>query len=103
GDKYGDRVRVIQMGDFSVELCGGTHVERTGKMGLFKLEAESGVAAGVRRIEALTGEGALETIRRRERLLDQIGSHLGARDGQALERLERLLAREKELEKKLRS
>jgi alanyl-tRNA synthetase len=103
GDKYGDRVRVVRMGDFSVELCGGTHIERTGEIGLFKLEAESGVAAGVRRIEALTGESALETMRRRERILDQLGSHLGARDGQALERLERLLAREKELEKKLRS
>ncbi|MGH8011919.1 MAG: alanine--tRNA ligase [Candidatus Binataceae bacterium] len=103
GDKYGDRVRVVRMGDFSVELCGGTHVERTGDVGLFKLEGESGVAAGVRRIEALTGQGALEAIRRRERILDQIGDHLGARDGAALERLERLLAREKELEKRLRA
>jgi alanyl-tRNA synthetase len=103
GDKYGDRVRVVKMGDFSVELCGGTHVERTGDIGLFKLEAEGGVAAGVRRIEASTGEGALDSIRRRERILDEIGSHLGARDAQALERLERLLAREKDLEKKLRS
>ncbi len=102
GDKYGDRVRVVRMGDFSVELCGGTHVARTGDIGLFKLEGESGVAAGVRRIEALTGEGALEAIRGRERILQQIGSHLGARDTEALERLERLLAREKELEKKLR-
>jgi alanyl-tRNA synthetase len=103
GDKYGDRVRVVRMGDFSVELCGGTHVGRTGDIGLLKLEAEGGVAAGVRRIEASTGEGALDSIRRRERILDQIGSHLGARDAQALERLERLLAREKDLEKKLRS
>ncbi|MGH7916111.1 MAG: alanine--tRNA ligase [Candidatus Binataceae bacterium] len=103
GDKYGDRVRVVRMGDFSVELCGGTHVERTGDVGLFKLETESGVAAGVRRIEAMTGQGALEAIRRRERILDEIGGHLGARDDAALERLERLLAREKELEKKLRA
>ncbi|HKV56546.1 MAG TPA: alanine--tRNA ligase, partial [Candidatus Binataceae bacterium] len=103
GDKYGDRVRVVRMGDFSVEFCGGTHVSRTGDIGLFKLEAESGVAAGVRRIEAMTGEGALEAIRMREKLLDQMSSHLGARDTQALERLERLLAREKELEKKLRA
>jgi alanyl-tRNA synthetase len=103
GDKYGDRVRVVRMGDFSVELCGGTHVARTGDLGLFKLEGESGVAAGVRRIEALTGEGALESIYRREQILRQIGSHLGARDAETLERLERLLAREKELEKRLHS
>jgi alanyl-tRNA synthetase len=103
GDKYGDVVRVVRMGDFSVELCGGTHVGRTGDIGIFKFEAESGVAAGVRRIEAATGQGALEAIRRREQILETIGGHLGARDGAALERLERLLAREKELEKKLRA
>ena len=92
-----------QMGDFSVELCGGTHVSRTGDIGLFKLEAESGVAAGVRRVEALTGQGALEAIRRREEILRAIGDQLRARDGAALERLQRLLAHEKELEKKIRS
>jgi len=101
GDKYGDRVRVVRMGDFSIELCGGTHVARTGDIGLFKLEGESGVAAGVRRIEAFTGEGALEIIRRREQILGQINGHLGARDAETLERVERLLAREKELEHKL--
>jgi alanyl-tRNA synthetase len=103
GDKYGDVVRVVRMGDFSVELCGGTHVGRTGDIGVFKLEAESGVAAGVRRIEAATGQGALEAIRRREQILETLGGHLGARDAAAVERLERLLAREKELEKKLRA
>jgi len=103
GDKYGDVVRVVRMGDFSVELCGGTHVNRTGDIGFFKLEAESGVAAGVRRIEAATGQGALDSIRRRERILETIGGHLGARDDAAVERLQRLLAREKELEKKLRA
>ncbi|MBF6561316.1 MAG: alanine--tRNA ligase [Candidatus Binataceae bacterium] len=103
GDKYGDLVRVVRMGDFSTELCGGTHVARTGDAGLFKLEAESGVAAGVRRIEAVTGQGALDAIRRREKILDDLGNQLGARDGAALERLERLIAREKELEKKLRA
>jgi alanyl-tRNA synthetase len=101
GDKYGDRVRVVRMGDFSVELCGGTHISRTGDVGMFKLEAESGVAAGVRRIEAVTGQGALETMRKREKILEEIGARLGARDGAAVERLEKLLAREKELEKKL--
>ncbi len=103
GDKYGDRVRVVRMGDFSVELCGGTHISRTGDVGMFKLEAESGVAAGVRRIEAVTGQGALETIRKREKILEEIGAQLGARDRAAVERLEKLLAREKELEKKLRA
>ncbi|HEY2524250.1 MAG TPA: alanine--tRNA ligase [Candidatus Binataceae bacterium] len=103
GDKYGDLVRVVWMGDFSVELCGGTHVNRTGDIGLFKLEGESGIAAGVRRIEAATGQGALDSIRRRERILETIGGHLGARDDAALERLQRLLAHEKELEKKLRA
>jgi alanyl-tRNA synthetase len=103
GDKYGNRVRVVRMGDFSTELCGGTHVSRTGDIGFFKLEAESGVAAGVRRVEAFTGEGALAAIRRREKILERIGGHLGARDAQVLERLERLVAREKELEKKLRA
>jgi alanyl-tRNA synthetase len=103
GDKYGDLVRVVRMGDFSIELCGGTHVSRTGDIGLFKLEGESGIAAGVRRIEALTGEGALEAIRHREQILHQIGSELGVRDTESLERLQRLLIREKELEKKLRT
>jgi alanyl-tRNA synthetase len=103
GDKYGDRVRVVRMGDFSIELCGGTHVERTGDVGFFRLEAESGVAAGVRRIEAATGQGAIESIRRQEKILDEIAGRLGARDGAAVERLEKILAREKELEKKLRA
>jgi alanyl-tRNA synthetase len=103
GDKYGDVVRVVRMGDFSVELCGGVHVGRTGDIGIFKLEGETGVAAGVRRIEAATGQGALEAIRRRERILETLGGHLGANDDAAVERLERLLAREKELVKKLRA
>jgi alanyl-tRNA synthetase len=103
GDKYGDRVRVVRMGDFSIELCGGTHVSRTGDVGFFKLDSESGVAAGVRRIEAVTGQGALEAVRETERLFDEIAGKLGARDGAAVERLERILAREKELEKKLRA
>jgi alanyl-tRNA synthetase len=103
GDKYGDRVRVVRMGDFSVELCGGTHVSRTGDVGFFKLEAESGVAAGVRRIEAVTGQGAFEAVRNQQKILDEIARSLGAKDSAAVDRLEKLLAREKELEKKLRA
>jgi alanyl-tRNA synthetase len=101
GDKYGDRVRVVRMGDFSTELCGGSHVERTGDIGLFKLRGESGVAAGVRRIEALTGEGALEWIRRREQVLREIGEILKGPEEVAVERLERLLAERKQLERRL--
>ncbi|MGO9453285.1 MAG: alanine--tRNA ligase [Candidatus Binataceae bacterium] len=103
GDKYGDVVRVVRMGDFSVELCGGTHVSRTGDVGFFKLDAEAGVAAGVRRIEAATGQGALEAVREQENILEQLGAKLGASDAAAIDRLEKILAREKELEKKLRA
>jgi alanyl-tRNA synthetase len=102
GDKYGDRVRVLRMGDFSVELCGGTHVNHTGDIGVFRLDSESGVAAGVRRIEALTGQGAVESIRTRGKILNEIGSQLRAKDELALERLQRLLEREKQLERKIR-
>jgi alanyl-tRNA synthetase len=101
GDKYGDRVRVLQMGPFSTELCGGTHVQRTGDIGLFKFRAESGVAAGVRRIEAMTGGGALDWVQEREERLRQIGSTLKASEEEAVERLERLLAQSRELERRI--
>jgi alanyl-tRNA synthetase len=101
GDKYGDRVRVVRMGDYSVELCGGTHVARTGDIGVFKLGGESGVAAGVRRIEAVTGAGALEEIRRHEALLGEIAALLKAGEQEAKPRLEKLLAQQRELEKRI--
>jgi alanyl-tRNA synthetase len=101
GDKYGDRVRVLQMGSFSTELCGGTHVQRTGDIGLFKFRGESGVAAGVRRVEAMTGGGALDWIQEREQRLRQIGSTLKASEEETVERLERLLAQSRELERRL--
>ena len=101
GDKYGDVVRVIRMGDFSTELCGGTHVRRTGDIGLLKLRGESGVAAGVRRIEALTGDGALEYVQRRDQTLREIGDLLKGNEEGAVERLQKLLAQQKELEKRI--
>jgi len=101
GDKYGDRVRVLRMGDYSVELCGGTHVARTGDIGVFKLRGESAVGAGVRRVEALTGEGALDAVRKRERDLKQIAELLHGGEDEAAAKIEKLLASQKELERRL--
>jgi alanyl-tRNA synthetase len=101
GDKYGDRVRVVKIGEFSTELCGGTHVHHSGQIGIFKLHAEAGVAAGVRRVEAVTGEGALGLIRRYEDDLKQIGHILRADQDGALERVRKLLQQQKELEREI--
>lgn len=101
GEKYGELVRVLRMGDFSTELCGGTHVSRTGDVGLFKFRAETGVASGIRRVEALTGEGALNWVRQREQVLKDMGRILKGSEEDALERLEKLLSRQHELEKQL--
>ncbi len=101
GDKYGDVVRVVRMGDLSTELCGGTHVRRTGDIGLFKLRGESGVAAGVRRVEALTGDGALDWVQRREQVLREIGEILKGPEEAAVEKLQKLVAKQKEIERKL--
>jgi alanyl-tRNA synthetase len=101
GDKYGDRVTVVRMGDYSVELCGGTHVRRTGDIGLFKMRGEGGVAAGVRRVEAVTGAGALDAVRRREETLRTMGDLLKGGEDDAPARLERLLADLKERERRI--
>ena len=101
GEKYGEIVRVLRMGDFSTELCGGTHVSRTGDVGLFKFRAETGVASGIRRVEAVTGEGALNWVRQRERVLKDMGRILKGSEDDALERLEKLLSQQHELEKQL--
>lgn len=101
GEKYGDQVRVISMGDFSTELCGGTHVERTGDVGLFKLVAETGIAAGVRRVEAVTGPGALQYVAREEATLRQICDLLKTGADAAVERVQILVASHRALEKEL--
>ena len=101
GEKYGERVRVLRMGDFSTELCGGTHVSRTGDVGLFKFKAEASVASGVRRVEAITGAGALDWVRQRERILTEMNSLLKGSDEDVVERLEKLLGQQRELEKQL--
>ena len=101
GEKYGERVRVVRMGEFSTELCGGTHVDRTGDIGLFKLKSESGVASGVRRLEATTGIGALDWVRHKEHLLKTVGSLLKGAEDDVADRVEKLLAQQRDLEKQL--
>jgi alanyl-tRNA synthetase len=103
GEKYGEKVRVVMVSDFSIELCGGTHTTRTGDIGLFKIISESGVAAGVRRIEALTGEGAYRFVKEEERELLEIASSLKSTPGELTSKIERLLEKQKELEKELSS
>ncbi|HEY2988370.1 MAG TPA: alanine--tRNA ligase [Candidatus Binatia bacterium] len=101
GDKYGDTVRVVKIGDFSTELCGGTHVHRSGEIGIFKLHAEGGVAAGVRRVEAVTGEGALDLIRTYEQRLKEIGALTRSGADETVDRVKKLLQQQKELEREI--
>ncbi len=101
GEKYGDIVRVLSMGDFSVELCGGTHVSRTGDIGLFKIVAEGGVAAGVRRIEAVTGQAALDYVNDLEQTLKRIAGLLKGDLSNVEDKAQALLERNRTLEKEL--
>lgn len=101
GEKYGENVRVLKMGDYSTELCGGTHVNRTGDIGLFKITSEGGVSAGVRRIEAVTGQGALDYVDAEEARLTEAAELLGGSAADVVEKIRALGLRQKQLEREL--
>jgi alanyl-tRNA synthetase len=101
GEKYGDVVRMVSMGEFSKELCGGTHVRSTGEIGLFKISSEGGIGAGLRRIEAVTGYGAILSSKEESRIVSQISSLLRTNKTEALAKVEDLLVTLKEQEKEL--
>jgi alanyl-tRNA synthetase len=101
GEKYGDEVRVLKIGDFSTELCGGTHVERAGDIGIFKIISETGVAAGVRRIEGVTGQAALDWIKNTDSALNNIASLLKAPLDKTVDKVAQLLDKNRALEKEL--
>ncbi|MHC5150821.1 alanine--tRNA ligase [Stenotrophomonas rhizophila] len=101
GEKYGEHVRVLKMGDYSTELCGGTHVSRTGDIGLFKITAEGGVSSGVRRIEAVTGQGALDYVAHEEAQLSEAAALLGGNAGDVVDKIRQLGERQKKLEREL--
>jgi alanyl-tRNA synthetase len=103
GEKYGDSVRVLKVGEFSTELCGGTHVSRAGDIGLFKIVSEGGVAAGVRRIEAVTGEGAIDYISQTDDLLRNVAGLVRATRDDVVARVQEGLEQVRSLEKQLRS
>jgi alanyl-tRNA synthetase len=101
GEKYEHKVRVLNFGGFSVELCGGTHVARSGDIGVFKITHEGGIASGVRRIEAVTGKGALEWLDTHQHMLSEVAGLLRSPLEQASTKVGQLLKRNKELEKEL--
>ncbi|MBQ8941973.1 MAG: alanine--tRNA ligase [Firmicutes bacterium] len=101
GEKYGDTVRVVNVGGYSVEFCGGTHLHNSSEAGVFKIISESGVAAGVRRIEATTGENVLHLIEEREYMLSSIGTMLKAAQGNIVQRISAVLEENKQLTKEL--
>ena len=101
GEKYGERVRVVNLGEFSMELCGGTHASATGDIGLFKIVHETGIAAGVRRIEAVTGDKALELFQNQDEALARMAAAIKSDRGQLENRLLKLLEKQRELEREV--
>jgi alanyl-tRNA synthetase len=101
GEKYDDNVRVLRIGDFSTELCGGTHVTRAGDIGLFKIVSESGVAAGVRRIEAITGQGALDWVGATEQRLREVAALVKGNREDVEDKVQQLIDRSRKLEKEI--
>ncbi|MBS0226000.1 MAG: alanine--tRNA ligase [Proteobacteria bacterium] len=103
GEKYGEHVRVLKFGDGSIELCGGTHVRRTGDIGLFKIVSEGGVSAGVRRIEAVTGQSALDHVAEEEHRLAEAAQLLGGTTGDVADKIRGLIDRQRKAERELES
>ncbi|MBQ4833889.1 alanine--tRNA ligase [Pseudoalteromonas sp. MMG010] len=101
GEKYDDEVRVVTIGDYSIELCGGTHVERAGDIGLFKIVSESGIAAGIRRIEAVTGAHAIAYVAQQEQQLNDVAALVKGDSASVLEKVTALLEKSKGLEKQI--
>jgi alanyl-tRNA synthetase len=101
GEKYGDEVRVLSFGDFSTELCGGTHVRRAGDIGLFKIVSEGGIQAGVRRIEAVTGQGAYEYVSQTDRMLRDVAALVKATRDDVEDKVRQLIERSRKLEKEI--
>ncbi len=101
GEKYGNEVRVVSMGDFSIELCGGTHLNNTSQIGMFKILSEGGVAAGVRRIEAITGNAVYEYLKQKETLINEVCASLKTKEDSLVQRVSSILEENKTLSKEL--